>query len=289
MPLDILVLGTTGVFVAGGTAACARRRLPAACGTGARFHSLDDREATSGAELSRVDAAKRFVRSTLLRRTTQTDEITDPPSPKKLDPWVERATSPTTGTPWAFQCPIGLEPMVDPVRAADGVVYERENIATWLRAKSGGELLSPVTGERLQSTQLVAERTLKREINTWRAAQAKATEPIRRIDVCIYDFGEIAGLALRRQKLEAHQSSSPPVVSHVIPGSLAAKAGARPGDHLVCVDSAPLPDDAQGPELVAILASAGRPVHLTLARSSGGLSATPGGPSSIEKGEHIIL
>merc|ERR1712146_680596 len=102
--------------------------------------------------------------------------------------------------------------------------------------------------------------------------------PTKRIDVCIHDYGEIAGIAMRRQPTPTHGDNKPPIVSHVIPGSSAARAGVRPGDHLVSVDSAPLPVDAQGPELVAIVASAGRPVYLTLRR---GPDLTPGAGTGI--------
>merc|ERR1712146_855294 len=177
--------------------------------------------------------------------------------------------------------------MLDPVRAADGIVYERANIAAYRSpayiARDGGQAAA---------TRLISESALKREINAWRAAQAaKASNTAdKRIDVCIHDFGEIAGISMRRQPTVTCGDGKPshPVVSHVIPGSSAARAGVRPGDQLVGVDSAPLPVDVQGPELVAIVASAGRPVYLTLARSPS-LAPAAGAGIRIEEGEHIIL
>lgn len=273
MPLDVLVLGSAAVFTAGGAVCCRARRL-------AGWTALDDEtdEPKTEAPLAR---ARSFLRSKLTSKLASR-EVEEPTT--KLEPWVERAASPTTGTPWMYQCPIGLVPMRDPVRAADGVVYDRDNISEWLRK---GQHVSPVTGEPLAATRLRAEKALKREIDAWRDAQANG-ESTKRIDVCIHDFGEIAGIALRRQP----QANQQPVVSHVIPGSLAATAGVRPGDRLVSVDAAPLPEDAQGPELVAIVAHAGRPVHLSLVRTPGTAGTAgfgSGTSSSVAKGEHIIL
>ena len=180
---------------------------------------------------------------------------------------------------------LGLEPLVDPVRAADGIVYERHAINAWM-AKSR---TSPVTGARLSTTRLNPERALQREIDAWRAARAEAEAPTPRIDVCLHDYGEICGISmLRRQADDARV----PSVCHVIPGSSAARAGVKEGDWLVSVDSAPLPENAQGPELVSIVAGAGRPVYLSFARPAGRGGLLDGAGidgTKIRSGEHIVL
>ena len=148
---------------------------------------------------------------------------------------------------------------------------------------------SPVTGARLSTTRLNPERALQREIDAWRAARAEAEAPTPRIDVCLHDYGEICGISmLRRQADDARV----PSVCHVIPGSSAARAGVKEGDWLVSVDSAPLPENAQGPELVSIVAGAGRPVYLSFARPAGRGGLLDGAGidgTKIRSGEHIVL
>ena len=274
MPLDLFILGATSVAAAGGAAACAQRARCSSEGDG--FKALADGGASK--KPTRFQVAKAFLAAKL---------SSEEPAKKTPEPWVQRPKSPTSGTPWEYQCPIGLEPLVDPVRAADGIVYERQAINEWM-AKSR---TSPVTGARLSTTKLNPERALKREIDAWRAAaRPDAEAPTLRIDVCLHDYGEICGVSmLRRQAADA----SPPSVCHIIPGSSAARAGLKEGDWLVSVDSAPLPENAQGPELVSIVAGAGRPVYLSFARPAGGNGGLLGGPAidgpKIRSGEHIVL
>lgn len=56
-----------------------------------------------------------------------------------------------------FFCPITTEPMIDPVIATDGHSYERHAILEWLNRSS----ISPMTGMKLHSSQLVANHTLR--------------------------------------------------------------------------------------------------------------------------------
>ena len=53
----------------------------------------------------------------------------------------------------SFICPLTLEPMSDPVTAADGHSYERISIEKWLKKSN----ISPLTGKALSSK--VSDRT----------------------------------------------------------------------------------------------------------------------------------
>ena len=76
-----------------------------------------------------------------------------------------------TNHPIAFQCPITLELMTDPVVLADGHTYEREAIESWLKSKR----TSPVTGARLSSTVMVANFALRSSIEDF-VAQRDAVQ-----------------------------------------------------------------------------------------------------------------
>ena len=66
----------------------------------------------------------------------------------------------------AFQCPITMELMTDPViMLADGHTYEKEAIENWLRHKQ----TSPVTGARLSSTEMVPNYALRSSIEDFKA------------------------------------------------------------------------------------------------------------------------
>ena len=201
MPVDILVLGAASAAAAGGAAACAQRVRCSREGDG--FSALTDGASKTP---SRFQVARDFLAAKLGSH--------DEPAKNTPDPWVQRPTSPTSGTPWEYQC---------------------------------------------------------------------------RIDVCLHDYGEICGISmLRRQADDARV----PSVCHVIPGSSAARAGVKEGDWLVSVDSAPLPENAQGPELVSIVAGAGRPVYLSFARPAGRGGLLDGAGidgTKIRSGEHIVL
>jgi ankyrin repeat protein len=66
--------------------------------------------------------------------------------------------------PDAYVCPISLEPMEDPVLAADGHSYERREIA---RHFDLGRRTSPMTGAPLPHTQLMPNHALKKAIQAF--------------------------------------------------------------------------------------------------------------------------
>jgi len=65
----------------------------------------------------------------------------------------------------AFQCPISMEVMDDPVVAADGHSYERLCIEQWLRKQDR----SPLNNTRLASKRLIPNHTLRKSIQEWNA------------------------------------------------------------------------------------------------------------------------
>ncbi|XP_020227222.1 U-box domain-containing protein 18 [Cajanus cajan] len=67
----------------------------------------------------------------------------------------------TSLNPEDFRCPISLELMTDPVTVSTGQTYDRPSITKWLRA---GNTTCPKTGEKLTTTELVPNTTLKRLI-----------------------------------------------------------------------------------------------------------------------------
>ena len=60
-----------------------------------------------------------------------------------------------------FHCPLSLEPMREPVVAADGITYERSFLEEWLKRNT----TSPCTGLPLQHMHLVPNLALKRLID----------------------------------------------------------------------------------------------------------------------------
>jgi hypothetical protein len=61
----------------------------------------------------------------------------------------------------AFRCPITHQLMRDPVLTCDGISFEREAIASWF---AKGNTTSPVTGDQLETTQLVPNIALRKAI-----------------------------------------------------------------------------------------------------------------------------
>ena len=76
----------------------------------------------------------------LLGRTGSTDD--EPPASEEADDEAD------------LSCPITLELFVDPVRAADGFVYERQAIVDWFARPVKGGVLSPATGAPLEDLDL---------------------------------------------------------------------------------------------------------------------------------------
>ncbi|KAL1810312.1 hypothetical protein ACET3Z_027302 [Daucus carota] len=60
-----------------------------------------------------------------------------------------------------FRCPISLELMTDPVTVSTGQTYDRASIQKWFKS---GNLICPKTGERLETTELVANSSLRKII-----------------------------------------------------------------------------------------------------------------------------
>ena len=67
--------------------------------------------------------------------------------------------------PKEFVCPITMCLMSDPVRTADGFVYERSAIADWLR----GNDTSPMTNAKLASKAVASMNVLRHRIDRFRA------------------------------------------------------------------------------------------------------------------------
>ena len=79
--------------------------------------------------------------------------------------------------PPSFICPLTLEPMLDPVTAADGHSYECEAITKWLRESN----LSPLTGEALPHKRLTRSHALRNAIQEHQQAQAERQKQQARI------------------------------------------------------------------------------------------------------------
>lgn len=78
--------------------------------------------------------------------------------------------------PPCFRCPINQEIMTDPVICADGITYERENIAAWFKS---GRSVSPATGKTLPSLQVITNAAMKEAIDSWNELKV-ASEQLHR-------------------------------------------------------------------------------------------------------------
>ena len=72
--------------------------------------------------------------------------------------------------PDAYLCPITMDPMVDPVMAADGHSYEKSEINAWF---ARGNNTSPKTGAQLDDTRLFPNHNLKSAIQDFLAEVRK--------------------------------------------------------------------------------------------------------------------
>ena len=88
------------------------------------------------------------------------------PAPRTLEVSIKMSTIPNE-----FLCPITLSVMRYPVLAADGHTYEREAIEHWFSNSN----LSPKTGLRLTSTNLIENIALRITIQEWMARHPAAT------------------------------------------------------------------------------------------------------------------
>jgi len=96
-----------------------------------------------------------------------------PPAPSAPPPTVfaagnarlAAASAAAPVDPVWFECPISKEIMADPVIAADGHTYEREQIQQWLARNR----TSPMTGARMASRDLVPNHHLRSQIQAFLA------------------------------------------------------------------------------------------------------------------------
>lgn len=100
--------------------------------------------------------------------------------------------------PEDFRCPISLELMTEPVTVSTGQTYDRASIQKWLKS---GNLICPKTGERLSSTELVPNTTLRKLIQQFCAdngiSMAKSRKQNRDISRTIVPGSASAAEAIR--------------------------------------------------------------------------------------------
>ena len=78
---------------------------------------------------------------------------------------AETGVPPEPGGQWtSFICPIGYTLLCDPVVAADGHSYERQNVERWFAT---GQVTSPMTGEALPTLRLTSNHALRNAIDEW--------------------------------------------------------------------------------------------------------------------------
>jgi mitogen-activated protein kinase kinase kinase len=77
--------------------------------------------------------------------------------------------------PENFICPLTLDAFDDPVVARDGHTYSRAAIERHFTVRQ----TSPMTNERLESTQLLPNHTLRKSIEEWRGKQPMVVDPQR--------------------------------------------------------------------------------------------------------------
>jgi serine/threonine protein kinase len=87
--------------------------------------------------------------------------------------------------PETFTCPLTLDAFDDPVVARDGHTYTRAAIELHLASRQ----TSPMTNERLESTQLLPNHTVRKAIEEWRGKQPMNIDP-QRIHVTEEVLGE---------------------------------------------------------------------------------------------------
>jgi hypothetical protein len=64
-----------------------------------------------------------------------------------------------------YKCPISHEIMIEPVIAADGHNYEKENIELWFQTSGGTS--SPMTNEVMRTVMVFPNTTLRTHIREW--------------------------------------------------------------------------------------------------------------------------
>lgn len=83
------------------------------------------------------------------------------------EPCEPEAVQAQVQVPSFFLCPIRLDIMKDPVTLSTGMTYDRRSIEKWLDA---GHNTCPTTNQILESYDLIPNLTLRRAIQSWRAA-----------------------------------------------------------------------------------------------------------------------
>ncbi|CEL96755.1 unnamed protein product [Vitrella brassicaformis CCMP3155] len=76
--------------------------------------------------------------------------------------------------PPEFICPITFDVMKNPVKASDGIVYDREAIQKWW---DSGKRTSPLNGRMLQHSIFEPQNELKERITKWRGEEQPEAEP----------------------------------------------------------------------------------------------------------------
>jgi uncharacterized protein len=82
---------------------------------------------------------------------------------------IEQLRLHTPEVPEDYICPLTLEIYNDPVVAADGHTYEREEIQKWI---DSGKRLSPISGTRMNSKKLTPNHKMRSQISTWKDEHA---------------------------------------------------------------------------------------------------------------------
>uniref|UniRef100_A0A7N0V6A8 U-box domain-containing protein n=1 Tax=Kalanchoe fedtschenkoi TaxID=63787 RepID=A0A7N0V6A8_KALFE len=77
--------------------------------------------------------------------------------------------------PVDFRCPISMELMEDPVTISTGVTYERRSIEKWFSKYD--KATCPATMQRVSTSDLTPNHTLKRLIASWVDERSKASHP----------------------------------------------------------------------------------------------------------------
>jgi WD40 repeat protein len=97
-----------------------------------------------------------------------------------------------------YLCPITHEVMTNPVMAADGNTYQKENIAEWLM---GGKRISPLTGEPLSHTTFNENNLVKKMIREFLERIVKSKENLESVlNLCIDKKQELVEDLLKKMQ-----------------------------------------------------------------------------------------
>ena len=110
------------------------------------------------------EASLNLARAASLRTAEDATASQTQPTVPTAPQQASRPDIPRDDVPHDYRCPITLELMEDPVVASDGFSYERVAITAWLR---GRHPTSPVTGARMDRSDVVPNHTLKAAIESF--------------------------------------------------------------------------------------------------------------------------